>query len=743
VHVVRPDHAALERAVRWVVLVLAALVALMVVLTVVVTSPARADPGAGPGGGPGAGPDQTGPDQQQLVKQFQQAQLNGTPTGTAKSPNGQDVWVGVPGTHAANHGYGYPYPAAGDCNEATLGGGCVGDARGFIQGQCTSWVAFRLAARNYLSFSNWYAGRHWGNASEWAKVAKSIGHKADKTPAIGSIGWYKRGHVSYVEDVYGNGSILISEMNSDGHNGFHFAVVTPGMHSYPDKFIHLDDVVPVDTTPPTVPTGFRVVHHRDRTGIAWRHSNDAFGVAGYRVYRDGTQIATTRAPSYWDRTAPADQSAVYSVVAYDAAGHASAPGRVRAVPASEAVDRAWVDTAAGPAFCGRSGTTKKPRVACRLLADSGWRSATMDHDTSWGGPLGRSFVQDVNGQVSYCRNVGASQRTPVCTAFDVARRTWAADVTSSQGPRLALDDRAWVGSTVGPAQCGRSGTEADPHITCSVLTPSGWQTTTTTRRTSWGDPASRAFVGTRDGSIAFCRALGPSGRQRLACTLLHVPTLTWQRDIVADGRLSANPSDATWVASNAGAALCSSPSRGDRGGCRVLSAWGWRNARLPKGAVSGTARAFVTDPSGQVSWCRITRGGRSTACASLADDGSSWSAGSSGRVPAALGRGSALNRTWVPTSVGPALCGRTGTARQQRVGCQVLTDDGWRFTVSQRTPWGLSGYRAFVPAGAGVAYCRTVDAKRGTSVACTRMVRSDWGATRTSRPTRMVLPDPF
>ena len=58
------------------------------------------------------------------------------------------VWSKVPGTHAASATYGYPYPAAGDCNEATLGGGCVGDSRGFLQGQCTSWVAFRLASRN-------------------------------------------------------------------------------------------------------------------------------------------------------------------------------------------------------------------------------------------------------------------------------------------------------------------------------------------------------------------------------------------------------------------------------------------------------------------------------------------------------------------------------------------------------------------------------------------------------------------
>jgi hypothetical protein len=434
---------------------------------------------------------------------------------------------------------------------------------------------------------------------------------------------------------------------------------------------------------------------------------------------------------------------VYAVVAYDGAGHASRPGRVRDVPGSEAGDRAWVDTIAGPAFCGRTGTPRQPRLGCRLLTGSGWRLVTSNRRTSWGDPATRAFVQDANGLTSYCRNLGRSQRTLMCTPLDVARRAWGADVRSSLTPRVAVVDRAWIGTTVGPAQCGRSGTAARPHITCSVLSPAGWQTTTTTRRTPWGAPGSRAFIGTRDGSIAFCRSLGAAGKQHVACTLLHVPTLTWQRDIVAAGRFSSMPDDATWVDAAAGPALCSSPSGKDRGGCRLLTSWGWRTVRLPKGAAAGTARAFVTDQSGRVSWCRVLGHGRTTACTALAADGSAWLSGRSARVVAALGRGSAVNRAWVATSVGPALCGRTGSARQQRVGCQVLTDDGWRFTGSQRTPWGLPGYRAFVPAGSGVAYCRTVGVKRGTAVSCTRMSRLDWGATLTSRRVRMVLPEAF
>src|SRR5688572_2105949 len=83
-----------------------------------------------------------------------------TPTPT---PSPTPTLIGSPGTHAAHDGYAYGFPEAPDCNEATLGSTCVGDDRGFYQGQCTSWVAHRLSQRNGISFSNWYAGRHWGD----------------------------------------------------------------------------------------------------------------------------------------------------------------------------------------------------------------------------------------------------------------------------------------------------------------------------------------------------------------------------------------------------------------------------------------------------------------------------------------------------------------------------------------------------------------------------------------------------
>src|SRR5205823_4329834 len=55
---------------------------------------------------------------------------------------------------------------------------------------------------------------------------------------------------------------------------------------------------PPDTTPPTVPTGLTAsAVSSSQINLSWTASSDNVGVSGYRVYRNGTQIATTRASS--------------------------------------------------------------------------------------------------------------------------------------------------------------------------------------------------------------------------------------------------------------------------------------------------------------------------------------------------------------------------------------------------------------------------------------------------------------
>lgn len=73
-------------------------------------------------------------------------------------------------------------------------------------GQCTQWAWSR---RQDLPST-------LGNANTWASRAAAAGYTVNRTPAAGSIfqtssGWY--GHVGYVEEVYADGSIRVTEMN--------------------------------------------------------------------------------------------------------------------------------------------------------------------------------------------------------------------------------------------------------------------------------------------------------------------------------------------------------------------------------------------------------------------------------------------------------------------------------------------------------------------------------------------------
>lgn len=58
-------------------------------------------------------------------------------------------------------------------------------------------------------------------------------------------------------------------------------------------------------------------------GISWDASTDNIGVVGYKVMRNGVQIATTAATSYVDATVAPQTTYTYSVYAYDASNNVS------------------------------------------------------------------------------------------------------------------------------------------------------------------------------------------------------------------------------------------------------------------------------------------------------------------------------------------------------------------------------------------------------------------------------------
>jgi hypothetical protein len=81
-----------------------------------------------------------------------------------------------------------------------------------------------------------------------------------------------------------------------------------------------------DVTAPSVPGGLAasVNAKQLRVSLTWQASVDDVGVAYYRVWRDGVQVAQTASPGYVDAAVVGGASYQYAVSAHDAAGNASA-----------------------------------------------------------------------------------------------------------------------------------------------------------------------------------------------------------------------------------------------------------------------------------------------------------------------------------------------------------------------------------------------------------------------------------
>lgn len=101
------------------------------------------------------------------------------------------------------------------------------DNWGMYNRECVSYAAFKVAA----------SGRHmpyWGgrgNANRWDDNARAAGIPVDTNPqpgdvAISNSGFY--GHAMYVEHVYDDGRILISQYNGDWTGKYSEAVINRG-----------------------------------------------------------------------------------------------------------------------------------------------------------------------------------------------------------------------------------------------------------------------------------------------------------------------------------------------------------------------------------------------------------------------------------------------------------------------------------------------------------------------------------
>ena len=81
---------------------------------------------------------------------------------------------------------------------------------------------------------------------------------------------------------------------------------------------------PSDTTAPSVPGSVSAVAaSSSQINVSWAASTDNIAVQGYKVYRNGNQIATVSTTAYSDTNLSPSTSYAYTIAAYDAAGNTS------------------------------------------------------------------------------------------------------------------------------------------------------------------------------------------------------------------------------------------------------------------------------------------------------------------------------------------------------------------------------------------------------------------------------------
>src|SRR6266540_3268396 len=152
-----------------------------------------------------------------------------------------------------------------------------------------------------------------GNARSTLKNTKSLWAALLMVFGLDSAAPYS---VSWNTTSTNNGSHTLTAVATD--------ILGVGWNSAPVT-VTVSNGPPPDTTPPSVPTGLTAsAVSSSQINLSWTASSDNVGVSGYRVYRNGTQIATTSATSFADTSLAASTTYSYTVAAYDAAGNLSA-----------------------------------------------------------------------------------------------------------------------------------------------------------------------------------------------------------------------------------------------------------------------------------------------------------------------------------------------------------------------------------------------------------------------------------
>ncbi len=223
-------------------------------------------------------------------------------------------------------------------------------------------------------------------------------------------------------------------------------------------------IPPPDTTAPSMPTGL-VATYTSSTQILlfWNGSTDNVGVAGYKIYRNGTLISTLSSVlSYSDTGLSPNVSYSYTVVAYDSAGNTSSYSNAFNITIPSPPDvqppattQTAVDDYVWVANCGYSKVTrvKKSDSTTTIIAvGSGPVGVAVDKTYVWVANINSNNVTRIRKSDLTTTTIAVGTY-PEGVAVDETY-CWVANTCSNNVTRIKKSDLTTTTITVGNGPCG-------------------------------------------------------------------------------------------------------------------------------------------------------------------------------------------------------------------------------------------------------------------------------------------------
>jgi chitodextrinase len=230
-----------------------------------------------------------------------------------------------------------------------------------------TWTPNLTRAGDYQVYAWWTAGAGRINDAKYTITHANGQDTVTANQKLNGGSWNLLG--TYTFNIGTSGNISLSNLSSDSN--YVAGKVSDSVCADAIKLAYAG-ILPPDTQAPTTPANLQAqTISSTQINLSWNASTDDTGVAGYKIYRDTTQVGTSTTASYQDTGLTPNTTYTYTVSSYDTAGNASAQSTLVSattkttsppLPTSGAPVLLFQDLESGPKTGWEDSTTKGAAV---------------------------------------------------------------------------------------------------------------------------------------------------------------------------------------------------------------------------------------------------------------------------------------------------------------------------------------------------------------------------------------------